>query len=900
MTDTSAPPTVSVTVDGKTIEATKGELVIDAAERNGIYIPRFCYHSRMKPVGMCRMCLVEIDTGRGPALQPSCMIECGDGMTVATDSPATKKAQEGVLEFLLINHPLDCPVCDKGGECPLQDQTLSYGPGESRFVEEKRHFEKPIPVSDLVLLDRERCILCDRCTRFASEVAGDPLIHFMDRGNQTQVNTFPDHPFASYFSGNTVQICPVGALTAAPYRFKARPWDLDQVESTCTSCSVGCRVVVQSSRNRVLRYNGVDSDAVNWGWMCDKGRFDFEAVNSEDRLGSPLVRDEGLLLKPATWNDAYRRAAGAIRQGLDRSGPGGFAVVGGARLANEDQYAWVKLTKGLIGSDNVDAQLGDGLPAEAVLGLPRATIDDACRPGGRVLILGPDVKEELPVLFLRLRHAVVNDGVKVVEMSSTRTSLTDDLAAASLRYRPGHALRVVRALLSPTDLDDEVGGVTPEAIRAAADLLGDGPLTVVVGRANLAESARSIAAAAAAIHHTRAEVRFLSALRRANIHGALELGMSPGLLPGRLTLDGGRNWFAERWPTLPEAKGLDTAGILRAAADGKIDTLVLLGADPLADFPDRDLAERGLAGARTVIALDQFLTESVKQADVVLPVAGFAEVDGTTTNIEGRVSTLARKVTAPGTAQSDWTVAAELAYRLGHDLGLESPAQIAAEVEDVAPAFAGLTLDLLTGSQGRDGVVVMLPTRRTNGDDEIPVVAAGDATQEAGSEPTRPVSAEAVADPAAAAAAEAGAAAGSADGSVHEVTPARLLPPDTGVPLPVWTIIEPPSVDAYSLRLVVTRKLYDRGTLVCASPSLAELAEPATLRLHPQDFDRLGVASGDDVRVTSNRGNVSVPTVADPGVPRGIAHLHANKAGGRANVLIDGNAPITDVRVERP
>ena len=623
---------------------------------------------------------------------------------------------------------------------------------------------------------------------------------------------------------------------------------------------------MQSSRNRLLRYQGVDSDAVNWGWLCDKGRFDFEAVNSDDRLGSPLVRDEGLLLKPATWNDALRRAGAAIRQGIERSGPTGFAVVGGARLTNEDQYAWVKLTKGLIGSDNIDAQLGDGLPAEAVLGLPRATIDDVCRAGGTVLLLGPDPKEELSVLYLRLRHAVLDDGVKLVEMASTRTELTSELAAASLRYRPGHALPVVRALLAG-DADDEVGGVAPEAIRAAAELLGDGPLTVVVGRANLAESGRSIAAAAAAIHHTLPDVRFLSALRRANVHGALELGLSPGLLPGRVTLDGGRDWFAERWPTVPAAKGLDTAGILRAAADGKIDTLVLLGADPLADFPDRDLAERGLAGARTVISLDQFLTESVKQADVVLPAAGFAEVDGTTTNLEGRVSTVARKVTPPGTAQSDWMVAADLAHRLSLDLGLESPRQIAQEIEEVAPVFAGLTLDLLATPAGRDGGVVMLPTRRGDG--------------------------AAAADPAVVAAE-------SADGTTPEVAPAGLLPPTTGVPLPVWTIIDPPSVDAYSLRLVVTRKLYDRGTLVRNSPSLAELAEPATLRLHPQDFDRLGVAAGDDVRITSNRGHVSVPTLPDPGVPRGIAHLHANKAGGRANVLIDGNAPVTDVRVERP
>jgi NADH-quinone oxidoreductase subunit G len=912
VTDTAAPTTVSVTVDGQTIEAAKGELVIAAAERNGIYIPRFCYHPRMTPVGMCRMCIVEIDTGRGPALQPSCMIECSDGMTVATESPVTRKAQEGVLEFLLVNHPLDCPVCDKGGECPLQDQTMSYGPGESRFVEEKRHFEKPIPVSELVLLDRERCILCDRCTRFADEVAGDPLISFMDRGDQTQVNTFPDHPFASYFSGNTVQICPVGALTATPYRFKARPWDLEQSESTCMSCSVGCRVVVQSSRNRVLRYLGVDVDAVNWSWMCDKGRFDFEGVNSEERLGSPLVRDEGLLLKPATWNDALRRAAGAISQGLDRSGPGGFGVIGGSRLTNESQYAWTKLAKGVVGSDHVDAQLGDGLPAEVVLGLPRATIDEACAPGGTVLVLGPDVKEELPVLFLRLRHAVRNDGVRIVELASTRTGVADELVTESLRYRPGHALPVVRALLAG-DADDDVGGVAPESLRAAAALMAEGPVTVLLGRANLAESSRSIAAAAAAIHHARPDVRFLSALRRSNVHGALELGMAPGLLPGRVTLDTGRDWFAAHWPTLPTARGLDAAGILRAAADGKVDTLVLLGADPLADFPDRDLAERGLAGARTVIACDQFLTESVKQADVVLPAAGYAEVDGTTTNLEGRVTSVAREVTPPGTAQADWGIAAELAYRLGTDLGLESPAQIADEIAAVAPAFAGLAHGALRTGAGQDGVVVALPARRNGqGAPEPEPATAGEAGTEgepataAGAEVTVdvPPASAAPAEPAAVAAAEAAVegdgVADDADEAAEETAEPGSGAPEVGVPLPVWTIIDPPLLDAYSLRLVVTRKLYDRGTLVRSSPSLADLAEPATLRLNPQDFDRLGVGTGDDVRVTSNRGNVTVPTVPDAGVPRGIALIHANQAGGRANVLIDGNAPVTDVRVERP
>ncbi|MDQ3462890.1 MAG: 2Fe-2S iron-sulfur cluster-binding protein [Actinomycetota bacterium] len=364
-TEEAAPEktTVTVTLDGRAIEAEPGELVIAAAERHGVYIPRFCYHPRMREVGMCRMCLVEIDSGRGPALQPACMAPVAEGMKVDTESARTKKAQDGVLEFLLINHPLDCPVCDKGGECPLQDQTLAFGPGESRFVEEKRHFEKPIPISDLVYLDRERCILCDRCTRFAAEVAGDPLISFIDRGNHTQVNTFPDDPFASYFSGNTVQICPVGALLARPYRFRARPWDLDQVESTCTACSVGCRIALQSSSNRLVRKLGVDVDPVNWGWLCDKGRFDFEAAGSDDRLGEPLVREAGKEdLVPASWADALAAATDGITRARMRRGPESIAVLGGARGTNEDAYAWSKLARTVLGTDSVDASSATACP----------------------------------------------------------------------------------------------------------------------------------------------------------------------------------------------------------------------------------------------------------------------------------------------------------------------------------------------------------------------------------------------------------------------------------------------------------------------------------------------------------------------------------------------------------
>ncbi len=875
--------TVTVTVNGREITAPKGQLVIDAAESHGVYIPRFCYHPRMKPVGMCRMCIVDIDTGRGPALQPSCMIPVADNMVVDTRSPATVKAQDGVLEFLLINHPLDCPVCDKGGECPLQDQTMAYGPGESRFVEEKRHFEKPIPISDVVYLDRERCILCDRCTRFAKDVAGDPLIHFVNRGNESEVNTFPDHPFASYFSGNTVQICPVGALTAKPYRFRARPWDLDQVESTCTSCSVGCRVAIQSSRNRVLRYLGVDVDPVNWGWLCDKGRFDFEAVNSEDRLSRPLLRREGELAA-ASWSEALRvagEALGRARGSTGASAPAGegtgaLGVIGGARLTNEAAYAWAKLVKGVLGTDNVDAQLGDGLPAEVVLGLPRATIDGACAKGGTVVVLAPDLKEELPVLFLRLRDAVTNLGVRIVELSPVETGVTP-YSAASLRYRAGEAGALVRGLLDGTG--DEAGRLAATLLREAA------PLTVVLGRPSIAEGPGGIVDAAAALLEARPDAHFLPALRRANVAGALDMGLAPGLLPGRVTLDAGRARFAASWPTVPPARGLDTAGILGAAAEGRLETLVLLGADPLADFPDRDLATRALAGVRTVVAIDTHPNASVRQADIVLPAAGYAETDGTTTNLEGRVSLLGQKVTPPGTARPDWMIAAELALRVDADLGLESIADVRAEIERLAPAHRGLTQDLLAAAFAADGVLVPVGPDVLARAQGTPVSIEGVKVPTGPTDPTTPGP-------------------GGRDGPGPSPSPGTAAAPSgpeapglvrftaPGAPEPV------PSLDGYSLRLIATRKLYDGGTLVAHSPSLAGLAPGTRLRLHPSDFDRLGIAPGSRVKVSSARGTVSVQAAADAGVPRGSAHLTVNQPGGDPAALIDATAPVTDIRIE--
>jgi NADH-quinone oxidoreductase subunit G len=592
----------------------------------------------------------------------------------------------------------------------------------------------------------------------------------------------------------------------------------------------------------VVRYLGVDTDPVNWGWLCDKGRFGFEAIHHEARLTEPLIRGESRDLEAVRWTDALSAAAEAILAGLSERGPEGLAVVGGARLTNESAYAWTKLAKGVLGTDHVDCQLGDGLPPELVLGTPRATIDEVCTPGGTVVVLAPDLKEELPVLYLRLRHAVVNDGVQLIEISPRSTGLSSH-AAVSLHPRPGEAGEVVRSILG-SRFGSETGGVAGDDLARAAALLVERPVRLVVGRPAVSESSDAVVDAVAELVRGIDGLRVLPVLRRANVNGALDMGLTPGFLPGRVQLDEGRDWYSSHWATVPGFDGLDTTGILEAAAGGRIDTLVLLGAD-LDDFPDRDLADRALEGARKVIAVDLFLTDSARRADVVLPAAGFAEIEGTTTNIEGRISAVAQKVTAPGTARGDWMIAAELAFRLRADLGIESTEDIWAEIERLSPVHHGITWTALHAPTGRDGVVAGVPERSAPAD-----------TNDVSSRP-EPVTFD-------------------ADRMPHT----------------------PPPLDAYGLRLVATRKLYDCGTLVQHAPSLAGLAPGTEICVNAYDFDRLGVDDGDEVRVSSAKGELIAEIRVDDGVTRGTAAMVFRQPELDVAELIDATSPVTDIRVE--
>jgi NADH-quinone oxidoreductase subunit G len=794
----------------------------------------------------------------------------------------------------------------------LQDQTLAFGPGESRFTEEKRHFEKPIPLSGLVLLDRERCIQCGRCTRFAEEIAGDPLIDFAQRSDRMQVTTFPDHPFASYFSGNTVQICPVGALLSKPYRFKARPWDLTTAETTCTTCAVGCRGALQSSTNRLVRLLGVDLDAVNQGWLCDKGRYGYDWVHADERVLEPQIRKGGQPTE-VSWPEALEAVSSEISRALELHGPSSIAVLGGARGSNEDVYAWVRLAKGVIGTDNVDAQLGDGLPPEVVLGLPCAEIDDLDSAAG-IVVLAPDLKEELPVLYLRAKNAAVNQKIPLIDLAPVDVGITP-YASSVLRTVPGEegvvAERLVAALgasdAKPPAVDDPIGTFAA-AVRARS-----GPVVVLLGRVSVAQSTASTVRAAAALAGLP-DVRFLSTLRRGNVRGALELGAAPGFLPGGVTLDAGRDWFTHAWQTVPKERGLDADGILRAAADGKIRVLVLLGSDPLSDFPDADLARRAVEGAGFVVTVDAFASESSRRANVFLPCTVWGEKGGTTTNLEGRVQRLGRKVSPEGTTMDDWRIAGELALRLGDEFDLEFVDEVTDEIAKVAPAHLGATARLLR--RARDGVV--LPLRAHLDEIRVRTRDLNIMSEDGHAVSWDPIRSEAVV-PAGSTAAVEGAGAG---GNVN-------ITPDVGDPeespaeaarsvddaraeseraereapaLHVWdrstTDGDAPSRDAYALRLVSQRRLYDGGRIVTCTPSLAPLRAEVVLLVHPHDLANIGVEEGERVRVTSSRATATIAVRTHPSVPAGVAALPFSADGKGAAELIDTTTMVTDLRVE--
>jgi NADH-quinone oxidoreductase subunit G len=676
MTATSdAPGTVvpsdhiSATIDDIEVSVPKGTLVIRAAEQIGIEIPRFCDHPLLDPVAACRMCLIEIEGMPKP--QPACAIQMTDGMVVRTQLTSTVAdvAQKGVMEFLLINHPLDCPICDKGGECPLQNQAMTAGRGTSRFDGKKRTFPKPINVSAQVLLDRERCVSCARCTRFADEIAGDPFIELLERGAKQQVGIAKDHPFDSYFAGNTIQICPVGALTSAGYRFRARPFDLVSTPTVCEHCASGCSLRTDARRGVVMRRLAGDDPAVNEEWNCDKGRFGFEYL-AADRLTTPMIREDGQL-RPASWPEAIEVAARGLRAAV-----GHTAVLTGGRLTQEDAYTYGKFARVALGTDDIDfrarptsAEEGSFL-AEFVAGTGLGVTYEQLQSAPVVVLVGLEPEEESPIIFLRLRKAVDKGNTKVVAVAPWQSPGFEKTSATLIPTAPGAEPETLHTLADP--------GASGEI----AELLRQPGAVVLVGE-RLGSVPGGLSAAVSLAQDTGADLAWVP--RRAGERGALDAGALAGVLPGGRPLadPGARAEVASAWgvaaDALPNRPGRDLLEILdqltrQAATDdtdepqpGRIDALVM-GGWQAGDLPDPEGVLAALRAAGFVVQLTLHEADITATADVVFPVKADAERAGSYTDWEGRVRRFGQ-VFRQASGYTDSQVLALLARDMGSPIG---------------------------------------------------------------------------------------------------------------------------------------------------------------------------------------------------------------------------------------
>jgi NADH-quinone oxidoreductase subunit G len=650
--EATPPDMVTVTIDGNQISVPKGTLVIRAAELMGVQIPRFCDHPLLDPVGACRQCMVEVEGQRKP--MASCTIVCTDDMVVRTQltSEAADKAQHGVMELLLINHPLDCPMCDKGGECPLQNQAMSNGRADSRFTDVKRTFAKPINISSQVLLDRERCILCARCTRFSEQIAGDPFIDMQERGALQQVGIYANEPFDSYFSGNSVQICPVGALTGTAYRFRARPFDLVSSPSVCEHCASGCAQRTDHRRGKVLRRLAGDDPEVNEEWNCDKGRWAFNYATQQDVITTPLLRDADGTLQPVSWSHAIAAATQGLEAARGRTG-----VLVGGRVTWEDAYAYSKFARITLDTNDIDfrarphsAEEADFLAAR-VAGRPVTVSYSDLESAPVVVLVGFEPEDESPIVFLRLRKAARKHRLPVYAVAPFATRALTKMSGRLVKTVPGAEAAALDGL----------------ATGEAGELLAKPGAVIMVGE-RLATVPGGLSAAARLADATGARLAWVP--RRAGERGALEAGALPTLLPGGRPVadDSARAQVAAAWNVdeLPSAPGRDADGILAAAADGSLGALLVGGIEPN-DFADPEAVLAALDAAGFVVSLELRHSPVTERADVVFPVAPTTQKSGAFVNWEGRYRAFAPALrgTSGEAGQSDHKVLDTLADEMG-------------------------------------------------------------------------------------------------------------------------------------------------------------------------------------------------------------------------------------------
>jgi NADH-quinone oxidoreductase subunit G len=837
---------ITLTIDGVEVSVPRGTLVVDAAKRIENDIPVFCYHPKMAPVGMCRMCLVEIGvpirdraTGEvvtdekgepklnfGRGLQTACTVQVSEGMVVRTETEPVTVAREAVIEFLLTSHPLDCPICDKGGECPLQNLTMRHGPGVSRMIyDDKLRLDKRVPLGELIVLDRERCIQCARCTRFQAEIVDDPVIHFHNRGRLLEIVTMSDPGFDSYWSGNTTDICPVGALTTADFRFAARPWELNPVASICPHCPVGCnttmstrREAIAGGRQVIKRIMPRQNEQVNEIWICDKGRFVHHFADAPERLKTPLVRRNGHLVE-ATWDEALDLVAGKLQQ--TKSAVAGLA---GDRLSNEDLYLFQKLIRQGLGSNNLDVanrRLAGG-DVVAKVGISSGSNLGELGQGDAILVVASDLHEEAPVWWLRVKQAAER-GASLIVVNARPTRL-DKFAVHTVRYRPGGALAMVRQLVNlakveaPTTNGNELN-TAAEALFNATNLVafyGSEGLTYeetdVLARL-LANLLLIKGDGENAGHAGRVNNGLIPVWPHGNSQGAWDMGIHPALGPG--------------YTPLPNP-GMGARDIYAGVADGAIRALYVLGADPVGD---RLMNGRGQLDFLVVQEL--FLTETAALADVVLPAQSWAEREGTFTNGERRVQRYYTGIAPVGESRPDWQILAQVSERVG----LGKPAIAASLVfRDLARE-----LPLYKGMDYRTLARVEKQWPDVGGADLYYGGTAYDNRSGLGQQWAVTAESEAV---------------------------AHFDTPDSG------------AADGGGLRVVQTAALYTAGTLVNQSAHLLErrIARP-TLFLSAADAEAQQIADGDSVTLRADGVVLQVEARHHEDAPPGVAWLRGVPLG---------------------
>ena len=839
---------VTITIDGREVAAIEGEMLHDAARKGDVEIPYFCYEPKLgDPVGACRMCLVEIEGI--PKLQTSCSTPVREGMVVHTRTEQVKEAQNSVVEFLLVNHPLDCPVCDKGGECPLQDISYGWGPGKSRVIDEKRHFEKPIELSPLVAIDRERCILCYRCVRFSQEVSEDAQLQLIERGDRTYVGTFDDRPYVAPFQGNITDICPVGALTNYTYRFRARPWDIEHAGSVCTICPSQCNVSLTVRDEKVKRVISRDNHEVDDGWLCDRGRYGFEMFDAPERVTGPRLKGG----PEAGWEQALA----AVAEGLRGADGKVAAIVGDA--SNEEGFLLQRLLRDALGSGDLDSRPSRGPKADVLRRLAEPNVSAKVRDideADAILVLGTDPLHSSPILDLRVRKAIRRNGAKLVVATERPTAL-DGGAEAIARYAPGQAAHFT------SELAVAIGGAENVATPVAETLRGAGKVVVIWGE----RVAREEGAAEALL-------RVAEATKMADVDGAGLLEI-PDTTNARGLREAG--CLPDAGPGLAKAAvGRSTEEIRQALIDGEVTHLVLFGVDPLRDFPDTPAWEGALTAADFLVSFSMHENATTAKADVVLPLETHAEKDGTVTHPDGRLQRVRPSASRPGFVQSNIVVLAELAKALGLDTGVNSQPTAFAALTDAVSFYDGISETDIGGRgirwQDREGST----SAQTGSEGPGP---------EGSTESDRPGPIET----------------SDADAADTERdAPISMVQPDAtprGVASADPPSAAPPNASNDDSLLLGTYRDLWAGPITELNPPLKFLTPHQRLEISPQDARRLDLKNGEAVRVSQNGSAVTAAVLIKERVSPGTAFMAEGVAEANANALLNGG-PV-EVQVEK-